>query len=154
MYLIVINILIITSTIHKECLSTHFYSLISLLKARPLKDGIKGFEWFQGQVEEKQGKDHEASWATSRISVITAHGTGNMLLSIPITTQLEFDVVDATLRGIAPVLPAIFTRTNVTWCMTDVTQCRLPENLCALPQPLEGVLEEWIKSYEGAVQSD
>ena len=72
-----------------------------------------------------------------------------MLLSIPMGTQLEFDVIDATLRGIAPVLPAIFTRTNVTWSVTDVTQCRLPGNLCAVPQPLEGVLGAWIKSYEG-----
>ena len=83
--------------------------------------------------------------------VIASRGTDNMLLSIPITTQLEFDVVDATLRGIAPLLPAIFNRTNVTWCVTDVTQCRLPDNLCALPQPLERVLETWIKSYEGTV---
>eukprot|EP00057_Strongylocentrotus_purpuratus_P022995 XP_011677469.1 PREDICTED: uncharacterized protein LOC752104 isoform X2 [Strongylocentrotus purpuratus] len=104
-------------------------------------------------VEPKRNKAKEKVMKLHRLytdyHVIAARGRDDDLLSIPINSSIEFEVVNATLEDMARVLPAIFNRTNSTWGVSDITQPRMPDPLCAVPQPIEGVFEAWAKSYEG-----
>ena len=81
--------------------------------------------------------------------IIATRAQDNELLSIPIDSNIDFEVVDLSVRDLGSMLPAIFSRTNVTWDVSDVTQARISEGLRSVPQPMEGVFEEWARNYEG-----
>ncbi|XP_072175905.1 uncharacterized protein [Diadema setosum] len=81
--------------------------------------------------------------------VITARARDNSLLSIPLSTSVEFHLVEATFPEVRALLPAVFNRVNVTWDVVDITQPRLPTEMRPIPKPIPDVFQEWAKSHEG-----
>ncbi|XP_063952227.1 uncharacterized protein LOC129256027 [Lytechinus pictus] len=106
--------------------------------------------------EPKRNKNKEKMMKIHRFytdyHVIAARAIDDDLLSIPINSNIAFDMTSPTMDDIAMILPAVFKRTNSTWCVSDITQPRMPEPLRPVPHPIDGIFEEWAKSYEGKIK--
>ncbi|XP_071503620.1 uncharacterized protein [Diadema antillarum] len=85
--------------------------------------------------------------------VITARARDNTLLSIPLSSSFEFNLVEATFQEMRALLPAVFNHVNATWDVVDITQPRLPVEMCPIPKPIPDVFQQWAKSHEGKKES-